>query len=332
MKKLSKQVDRIEGVVLGTAIGDALGFPVEFLHVPDIEQLYGRVRGFEIWQGRRKESDYALYTDDTQMFRAVCDGLLLSETWTDIDKAGKWVARKFVRWLRSPENTRAPGSSCIAGCKNLEHGVEWRESGVESGGCGAAMRSMAYGLWLDDPGEASQWAAEHAVMTHNTPMAQASAAAVAAIVAALRKGVSPARAVQVGTLMAAKYDSATGAMLVEAHSEALKVRVDSADPERLVEPREITRQIILDKWRGWSGHEAVAAAAFCFLAYPTFEEAVLAAVNSSGDSDSLGAITGAFAGAYQGATGINLDWIDKIEKTDELQDLAMEICQAKKLS
>jgi ADP-ribosylglycohydrolase len=85
---------------------------------------------------------------------------------------------------------------------------------------------------------------------------------------------------------------------------------------------------ILDKWRGWAGHEAVAASLWCFLQHPDdYEAAVLLAVNSPGDSDSLGAITGALVGANVGLSGIPEHWVAQVEDSAGLRELGERICE-----
>jgi ADP-ribosylglycohydrolase len=310
---------RIEGSLYGLAIGDALGWPVEFANVspadPQVTDLITRYRG--------AEEHEALFTDDTQMTIAVAEGLIRAGT-TDVDRAAEEVAEEFVAWLRSPENNRAPGGSCLRGCRALADGVSWREAGVVGGGgCGAAMRSAPYG-WLHpgEPEKAAEIAAEHAQMTHRLAMAQASAAAVAAGVSvALVTEVStgtgdsdvqdpwmPIAVAMVDAAMA--YDHGTARMLLQAINAATQ---------------EVSPVTVLDKWRGWAGHEAVAASLYCLL-YPTsrfsYESAVLLAVNSPGDSDSLGCIAGAIHGALFGVDAVRPDWIARIEKTEYLGQLA----------
>lgn len=297
--------DKILGVIYGTAIGDALGWPVEFDATvnPNNPQVFATAVPEQ-------------YTDDTQMFRAVCEGLL--RVHDDLDQAAENIAADFIDWANSPENNRSPGGSCMAGCKNLEKGVRWREAGVNSGGCGTAMRSMAYGIFFHgDPEKAADWAAEHAVMTHNHPMAKAAAAAVAAAVANLLCALTPktlSPRMIVGLSMsdvADDWDKSTAAMVREA------INSPGADPYD-----------ILDKYRGWAGHEAVAASLWCFLQYPEdYEKAVLLAVNSPGDSDSLGAITGALVGACVGLSGIPERWVKQVEKSEELAALGERICK-----
>lgn len=289
---------KIAGVVYGTALGDALGYPVEFESNPKVTE----------------DSIPRLYSDDTQMFRAVCEGLLTSQTISDLEVAAAHVAKELVIWMDSPENNRSPGNACMLGCHNLAKGIPWREAGkLNGGGCGAAMRSMAYGIWFSDPATAGVWAAEHALMTHRSPSGQASAAAVAAIVSSLIGGASPVQAVEIGSTMASYFSFFTADLILHCAKLA-----GNATPEN-------TREL-LDKWRGWTGDEAVAVSVFCFLAFPQdFSKAVLTAVNSPGDSDSLGAITGSFSGSYLGSEAIPERWKKTVEKSGQLRDLAIRL-------
>lgn len=329
---MENQEDRIEGVVFGTAIGDALGYPVEFLDLDSIRRRHGRVTGFvEVRSLPGHPEPVALYSDDTQMFVAVAEGLLKSRTRSNLDEAAYAVAEELVRWVDSPENNRAPGGACMLGCRNLAMGMDWRVSGkLHGGGCGAAMRSMAQGIWCwEDPVQAAQWAGEMALMTHRLPMAQASAAAVAAIVAALLCGAMPLAAAEQGIQAAECYDSGTARMLRDAVERAqmarqLRVpRIECPTPCGMGTEVADILEGVLDQWRGWSGHEAVAASLFCFLTFhESYADTVIAAVNSAGDSDSLGAIAGAFSGAYLGAGRIPIEWRQSIEKATYLRGLA----------
>lgn len=314
---MSDLKDKILGVIYGTAIGDALGWPVEFDQSvnPNNRKVH-------------PQSVPEQYTDDTQMFRAVCEGLLRWSKPEDLlqeiihgdkkalDAAAEEIAEEFIAWSKSKENNRAPGNACMEGCINLEKGISWSEAGAKSGGCGTAMRSMAYGIWFPgDPEEAADWAAQHALMTHRHPMAQAAAAAVAAGVASAmdpREGWT-IRTVVSATMIrfASFWDADTCQML-----------------QNVVACPRLAPYDALDKWRGWAGHEAVAASLWCFLKYPDdYEKAVLLAVNSPGDSDSLGAITGALVGARVGVKGIPERWVKQVEKSEELEVLGQRICK-----
>jgi ADP-ribosylglycohydrolase len=286
---------RMMGVIYGTAIGDALGFPVEFHPNP---------------QGVVDLPTPALYSDDTQMFRATLEGLMAAGRDASLEEAAVHVARAYVAWSVSPENNRAPGAACMGGCAQLARGVPWRQAGrPDSGGCGAAMRSMAYGMCHQNtPSKAARWAAEHALMTHGHPMAQASAAAIAAGTAASLMGLTPNEIGRRMVKAAGPYDEETASMLAQAIRWAFDADISPAE--------------VLDNWRGWAGHEAVAAALFCFLRAPSgFHDAVILAVNSPGDSDSLGCMTGALSGGYFGISGIPPGFVRDIEDSLGLQQM-----------
>lgn len=112
--------DRFEGCILGLAIGDALGAPTEFINTMDaIRRTFppDGVRGFEEWS-----HPAGTYTDDTQMSLAVARALV-EAGHRDLDDLMGGMAREFVAWSESPDNDRAPGNTCLAGCERLAAGV-----------------------------------------------------------------------------------------------------------------------------------------------------------------------------------------------------------------
>lgn len=289
--------DKIQGVVFGTAIGDALGYPVEFHSAPQVTTLVQN----------------PLYSDDTQMFLATCEGLLAAETWDNEDAAAQAIAEYYVRWSRSPENNRAPGNACMRGCARLGERVPWRSAGAEdAGGSGSAMRSMAYGIWhWSDPAKAAAWAASHSRMTHGHAMATASSAAVAAGVAYALQGMGPALIMR--AMCEIYHTYRPGDLQLWAARGMLDV-----GPE-----------VVLDRFRAWRGDEAAAGALYCFgSCSDSWVKATLRAVNSPGDSDTLGAITGALAGAMHGINGIPVDWCKRIENSDMLLKVATRLIAA----
>src|SRR5688572_16232851 len=131
-----------EAILFGLALGDALGYPTEFLRLNEgIRPRYG-------YQGIQEPPDPALYTDDTQMTIALTEGLLDAGLDADLDAQMNAVAKRFIEWKDSPENNRAPGNTCLIGVRRYESGISWRESGVAgSKGCGSAMRVATIGYF-----------------------------------------------------------------------------------------------------------------------------------------------------------------------------------------
>lgn len=77
---------------------------------------------------------------------------------------------------------------------------------------------------------------------------------------------------------------------------------------------------------GWIAEEALATGLLCFLLYPkdSFKALQRAAV-TSGDSDSIACLTGAFAGAYHGYSTWSRDWVEKIEYKNRLEAIAQQL-------
>src|ERR1700693_5122563 len=97
--------DRFTGCMLGLAIGDALGYPVEFMNRDEIAKAYGPagITGFVGDQWHQVGN----YSDDTQMTIAVAKALLAADS-ENLDSIMLNIKREFVAWSNSPENNRAP--------------------------------------------------------------------------------------------------------------------------------------------------------------------------------------------------------------------------------
>jgi ADP-ribosylglycohydrolase len=159
-------VDRFRGSILGLAIGDALGYPTEFVSsVGAIRDRWGAdgITDF-VSAGHRPPG---IFTDDTQMSIAVARALLRAGH-RELGEFMLVLSEEFVAWSRSPENNRAPGGACMAGCSSLRRGTPWRQAGVrESKGCGAAMRAAPVGLFFHaDDARLVRTAAAQSAATH----------------------------------------------------------------------------------------------------------------------------------------------------------------------
>ena len=72
------------------------------------------------------------------------------------------------------------------------------------------------------------------------------------------------------------------------------------------------------------------AAVYSFLSHPnSFDEAVIYAISLGGDTDTIGAMTGAISGAYLGIESIPDRWKDKLENRSYIEDLAQKLWQLK---
>ena len=89
---------------------------------------------------------------------------------------------------------------------------------------------------------------------------------------------------------------------------------------------------------GWTAEEIrrrygrltdiVGSAYWCFLRTESLEEAVVTAVNLGGDTDTIGAVAGALAGAHYGAEAIPARWREAILAREEIESVARALCEA----
>ena len=324
----------VQGSLFGLAYGDALGKPTEFLAVAEIIRNFGP-------EGPSELPEPALVTDDTQMALAVGEGLVevpAGGALTAEALAGTW-SRRFVEWAGSPENNRAPGMTCLRACGELADGKPWVEAAqMGSKGCGANMRVTPVGLVPGISSSTRAGAAQlQAALTHGHPTGLAASELTAYATWWLLGGMAPAdlpaalreRALEqrevyhhgwLGELWRRSHDSSPERFISRGWDECLGVldRLDAAlaDPDPASDPCDATGA-------GWIAEEALATALLCFLLFPDDPARVLSrAATTSGDSDSIAALAGAFAGAAHGLDAFPAGWSERIEYRDRLDAVA----------
>lgn len=306
-------INYFKGCMYGLAIGDALGAPVEFLSVEQIYQRYGKegMRDFVQYNNL----GYANYTDDTQMSIAIAKALIMAGH-ENLETIMDNISKQFIEWLDSPENNRAPGNTCISGCVRLKKGTHWSKSGSEwSKGCGSAMRSAPIGLfYYDNIEKLIEVSIASSKITHAHPTALAASVGTAYL-----------------TALAVKKEE------ISTMIDRLCTVTKNISPEFVEKINQINDVLDLDSANafeklggGWIGEEAVACALYCFLCSPcNYTKTVLKAINSSGDSDSIGCIAGAISGAYNGIENIPEKWVKNIENLRLLDEIADKLYHRK---
>ena len=323
--------DRIRGSLMAGAAGDALGYAVEFMSRGSILAKYG-FRGIAKFNLTREGK--ALISDDTQMTLFTACGMLMGVTRgymrgiggrpeKYVDKAYlDWYytqtgknSRPGVTWLRDlPElaHRRAPGNTCLSACESLFQGKEVHNN---SKGCGGIMRVAPMALLM-----AGYWArgkcpyhvfemdeagAEVAAVTHKHPLAFLPAAMLTHLIfrvismeeAEVKAGITNIALETIealGYIYKGEYEEHKR-ILTNLTLTALSLAANDksdADNIRLL-------------GEGWTGEEAWAIALYCAVRHiDSIEDALIAAVNHDGDSDSTGAICGNIMGAIYGYEAI----------------------------
>jgi ADP-ribosylglycohydrolase len=293
--------EKAQAIVYGLALGDALGWPIEFLNMQKINIIYGA-------EGIQTPPRPALYTDDTQTTLVIAEAIIEAGRG-DIESLMSALSRRLIEWSNSPENDRAPGHTVTEAVRTLEAGVPWREAGSLTKGNGSAIRVAPIGFaYQADPDKLREVAHATGIATHAHPASDAAAIAAAYLIKLALDGVPPEEYIR-QTL---------------AFTDGLSSEFDDA-LLRIGHVQEWTDEYaaITQLGSGWIGEEAVAMAVYCAIRHQDdFAGALRRAVNIPGDSDSVGCITGGLVAARVGLDGIPNDWIAQLEHLDYLTDVA----------
>lgn len=299
-----------QAILLGLALGDALGYPTEFDRLPFIKQQYGE-------KGIQEPPNPALFSDDTQMTIALTEGLLDAGIDSDIDTLMNAIGKRFIEWGHSPQNDRSPGTTCMKGIYNYETGSPWRESGiVESKGCGSVMRVATIGyLYQHDEARLREVAHASGIITHGHKAAIAASIGGAYLVKLALDGVHP-------DAYLPKVMAFTDGISAEFDQAMLKIGhvMGWGSEERA----------LTHLGEGWVGDEALALALYCVMKFPDDYVAVVRrGANTDGDSDSIASIGGGISAARLGLNAIPADWRQRCERRDELIHLGQRMAAAR---
>lgn len=345
-----------QACLLGGAIGDALGAPVEFMSRSDIIEIFGP-QGIQDYSPAY--GHLGAITDDTQMTLFTAEGIIRAfMRWNDHGAASlpDITRRAYLRWLHTQQNTapppfptdhldgwlitvedlyhrRAPGQTCLDA---LNAGNSIADN--DSKGCGALMRLAPVGLFVtSSPNRPAQVDADlgpadspHletvfkaavrlSALTHGHPSGQLPGGVFAVIVHLLLIGYELPNAIRQALVELKKYPD---------HQEtlaAIELAIDLAHTQSLPQHQAIDRL-----GQGWVAEEALAIAIYCALTADNFNHGVLAAVNHSGDSDSTGSIAGNLLGLIHGLESIPKSWLEKLELRSIITEIAQDLHDAPK--
>jgi len=350
-KKSHDILNCYKGCLLGGAVGDALGYPVEFRSEAEIFECYGE----EGIKTLKEAGSPATISDDTQMTLFAGNAVIYRisnmitygiepETWNGKREYSIWNG--YQEWLGTQGDTRfvdrngskmwiyederlhslrAPGNTCLSSIRQSEKGGSLKSPVNNSKGCGTVMRAGVIGLTLkyDDYDyliNAVQAGQRDAALTHGHPLGVEPSGWLAATVANI---------VYRGYLYNRLEDAFVCGILInddaypfpsKEHTELINMAVTLAYDLNVSD-----LDAIHMLGEGWVAEEALAIAVFCAVRYQDdFAKAIRVSVNHKGDSDSTGAICGNLLGAWLGKEKVaeafelnNLELYDVIEAIAE---------------
>ncbi len=333
---------RFLGSMLGGAVGDALGYAVEFKAINEIKQIYGE-NGISDY---KLTDSVALISDDTQMTLFTANGILYAETRGRLrgilgdyyiyiaDSYNDWLRtqrckakdRPVTSWILNDKrlhSLRAPGNTCLSALSDDRIGTVENHINT-SKGCGGVMRVAPIGLYFGKSNmpleRIARIGADAAAITHGHELGYIPAALLSHIVATIiRNGKTALIDIIKNSL--SEIEKLFGN---ENHMDELSDIVNRAIS--LSQSDVDTLSAIEQLGEGWVAEETIAIAVYCALKYESdFEKAICAAVNHSGDSDSTGAVCGNILGAYLGVDAIPQKYLENLELKDLIEEITADL-------
>ena len=368
VKETEVNLDRIRGSLVGGAIGDALGYAVEFLQEDQIFRKYGSegITEYDLVNGK------ALISDDTQMTLFTANGILVGDTRLSMRGIGgdpkAYVPKAYLDWLKTQESDinsvnhherytekggyswlldvpelyvrRAPGNTCLSALETrAKEGYvnSFINSPINrSKGCGGIMRIAPLALkyrsgenFYGDIEQIDMEAAELSAITHSHSLGYMPSAVVSHIIS---------------RILCSYDEMSLKDMVLEARDSVSKLFAGDKNLPVLVDI--INRAVRLSEeadaddldnihalGEGWVAEETLGIALYCALKYQNdFSKAMITAVNHKGDSDSTGAVTGNILGALIGYTAIDSKWKKNLELLDVILEVADDLCHGCQMS
>ena len=359
-KEKEARLDAVRGCIYGGAVGDALGYPVEFDSERAIFSRYGS-KGITEYETDRRTGK-ALISDDTQMTLFTANGLLVGDTREAMSGDREWprvyVTKAYLDWLMTQESSmrkvnrhernteeggyswlldvpelysrRAPGNTCLSALEQEQAGISY-EDYIEakrnhSKGCGGIMRVAPIAVnYRTDMERLDLEGAQLAAITHGHSLGYMPAAVVVHII---NRIVFPpeGKKQSLKEIVLEARDTAAEIFAGDPHLTEMTDIIDLA--VKLAEDgSERDLDNIHQLGEGWVAEETLGISLYCALKYQDdFSAGVIASVNHKGDSDSTGAVTGNILGALLGYAAIEEKWKKDLEIADVILEMADDLC------
>ncbi|MDR1956348.1 MAG: ADP-ribosylglycohydrolase family protein [Treponema sp.] len=297
-------------LLLGLAVGDALGVPVEFRPRGSF-----RVTGMQGYGTHNQPP--GTWSDDTSLTLCLADSLARGFSLGDL-------ARNFIRWHDEGAFT-AHGTGFDIGIatskaiRRLKAGIAPEEAGctqVNENGNGSLMRIAPLVFYLADRPEAERFSITKAVssITHAHTWSVAACFLYLEYLRKLLGGMDRNTAYRELQGDFPEGTSAIGGNTLDKFSRMLRTDISTL-PESAVKS-------------GGFVVDTLEAAFWCFLSTDSYQSAVLKAVNLGDDTDTTAAVTGALAGLTYGITAIPPVWLESLAGYGEILRLSGAMAEA----
>lgn len=333
------------GCLLGLAVGDAMGYTVDNKSWTEISEDYGPngLLGYDLVNGCADITSY------TQLAAFVCNGLLLGAIRGNPELYSKYMALSLREWAKSQQFRGASEKTfCwlaqVPGMRR-RHCMDTRlldalnretlgtpESPVfHSTTPGAITAAVAVGLSFDpermEARQVGRLGAEVVAFTHGDPETFLSGAFLAYCIAGILQ--------EPGQSLVKQFNHAAEAVeaqFADTYPQVFSVTAKIRRAIELTKDAELTPLAAMTLLGCTTASECLAGALYASAIHAAnFDEAMIVAVNHSGRSAAVGALTGALLGAKLGAEALPEFYLESLEPAAVLSELAEDLTQARQV-
>lgn len=335
----------VKGCLLGMAVGDAMGYPVDKKSWSEICEDYGPngLLGYDLANGTAEITSY------TQIAAFVGNSLLMGVVRGDPEKYVKYLALGMREWARG-QQVRGESEKTFCWLSQMpemrrrmcmdtrmldalsRETLGTPESPVlrSTSPC-ALTAAVAAGLLYDpermDLKQVGRLGAEAVAFTHGDPETFLSGAVLAYTITGLLQ--RPERTMPQQFLTAAEI---VQAQFGESYPQTQKITALLQKAVELSKDADISPLVAMSLLECTTAAECLAGAAYASIIHSgNFDEGMIAAVNHSGRSAAVGALTGAFLGAKLGYETLPEFYLESLEQAGILEELALDLAQGRQM-
>lgn len=301
-------MNRIKDALIGFAVGDALGVPVEFT---DRKRLMDQ--NITTMLGNMSHNvEKGTWSDDTSMVIATMDSMINKKTIDYED-----IMNNFILWIKegkyTPDNKAfGVGKITIQALGNFKRGSKPIDSGLnsfKSNGNGSLMRILPIAFYCYekklDRDDIYSLVREISSLTHRHEISYLGAYIYTLYIINLLAGKDKEEAYN--SIKNESYD-----MFTEEFLKYYKRILKSNMKDLKLDEIKSTAFVV----------DTLESVFWCFLNTDSYDDSVLKAIHLGNDTDTIAALVGALSGIYYGYDSINKDWIKDLRCLDYLEKIS----------
>ena len=303
MNEANSYKDKARGMMIGLAVGDALGAPLEHGYsskaITDQIEVYRHMHDTEHFPK-------GVWTDDTSMALCLADSLIEClgyDSWVVMDKYKKWRDEGYRSYFAYGEGIGIQTDNAIERYERGDQLIRMSEQRTTDAGNGAVMRlaPVVVATIHSDDQATAELARVSARETHYSHEAETTTEIFALM---LRRAVGETdknRVIDISSLSSGKL------------FDDVLIRV--------------TRNVNSNELKDLGGYiiDTVRIAIWGLLNFGCFEDGMIAVLCLGGDTDTNAAVYGQLAGAFYGLSGIPKEWQTDLYLKDELVSITDEL-------